>query len=75
MTFSLVGPTGLTIDKDTGVVSWTSVLFADNGTIEITVDDGAAQAAFSPPVAICDCKNAGKIVKQRGLSKFKNLYV
>lgn len=49
----------MSVDADTGVVSWNSVVFSDNMTVEIGVSDGSASAVFTPQVYICDCKNGG----------------
>lgn len=58
----IAGPDGLTVDPNTGVVSWTNVQFSANDTVQISASDGAASATFAPQVAMCYCQNGGQYV-------------
>ena len=64
----MLGPDGLTVTSD-GVLTWTNIEYSANGSVEIVVSDGAANAIFAPQVAVCNCKNGGMLICTSGTQK------
>ena len=60
MTFNLSSgaPTGLSIDPDTGVLTWVSVPgnLTVNDTFDIIVSDGRVSSALTPALRLCLCE-------------------
>ena len=62
MTFSLTSdsPPGLTIDKNTGALSWLTVpdmsLDATRKTVKVIVTDGKVDVMWVPNVKFCKCQ-------------------